>query len=121
MNITVNNSYKVVNALQSKGFTKEQSEGIVDVLETVDFPQVLTTENLKTLATKKDVETLKIALKKDIETLKLAFKKDIEMLRLEFKSDIAELKTGMLKYVTTLVVSIAAIQITIIGLMFKFL
>ena len=47
------------------------------------------------LATKHDVEALRLATKQDVEALRLATKQDVEALRLATKQDIALLRTEM--------------------------
>ena len=70
------------NALMESGFTNEQAQALVTVM----------TDNL---ATKGDIEALRLALEGDIEALRLALEGDIEALRIATKADLKDLNNSM--------------------------
>jgi len=70
-------THKAARTLTTAGFTNEQVEANIEVLMEV-------TSNL---ATKDDIESLRLSTKDDIESLRLATKQDTESLRLATKQD----------------------------------
>lgn len=70
----------IKKGLKSKGYSKNQAEGFVDAIETIDFSN---------MATKSDIDGVKSDInevKSDIDEVK----SDIESLRLSTKSDLKE-------------------------------
>lgn len=86
------NAHPVTRRLEKAKFSKAQVDAQVEVL--VEITDNLATkddiESLR-LATKDDIESLKIATHKDIESLRLATQNDIESLRLSTRKDIEHL------------------------------
>lgn len=74
------------DALTGINVPKDQARAVVESLE-----HKLTSE----LATKSDIEQLRLATKADIDQLRLATKADIEQLRTDFKSEIARMGMDM--------------------------
>ncbi len=77
----------------------------------VKFEKAKDEHLLNNLATKKDIEDLKVSTKKDIEDLKVSTKKDIEDLKVSTKKDIEDLKVSTKK---DLEISIAIVKRDII-------
>ena len=95
MTVTAFDTLKTAKTLTKAGFTKKQADAQVEVL----------IEMTNELATKKDIEDLKLATKKDIEDLKLATEKDLELLGHSLTnsltiriSGIAAIVIGIVKY-----------------------
>ena len=70
-------THRAAKILTTAGFTNEQVDANIEVLMEV-------TNNL---ATKDDIESLRLSTKDDIESLRLSTKDDIESLRLSTKQD----------------------------------
>jgi hypothetical protein len=70
-------THRAAKILTTAGFTSEQVDANIEVLMEV-------TNNL---ATKDDIESLRLSTKDDIESLRLSTKDDIESLRLSTKQD----------------------------------
>jgi CRISPR/Cas system-associated endonuclease Cas3-HD len=67
---------------------------------------------MEQISTKGDLEVTKLALKKDIEEVRLTLQKEIEIVRKE----IAEVKSGIIKWVTGLLVIQTGVIVTIVAL-----
>lgn len=70
-------THRAAKILTTAGFTNEQVDANIEVLMEV-------TNNL---ATKDDIESLRLSTKDDVESLRLSTKDDIESLRLSTKQD----------------------------------
>ena len=70
------------NTLMESGFTNEQAQALVTMM----------TDNL---ATKEDIEALRLALEGDIGAIRLALEGDIEALRLALGGDIEALRLAL--------------------------
>jgi len=85
-------THAAANRFKRAGFTEDQVEALVEVTrETTGLPDI------STLATKSDIEQLRLATKSDIVLLKsdiVLLKSDIEQLRLSTKSDIEQLRVA---------------------------
>ena len=81
---------KFVRALREKAkLSPEQAEGFADAIaEAVQSD----------LATKPDIEALRLSTKADIEALRLSTKADIEALRAATRAEIAEAKADIIKW-----------------------
>ena len=75
-------THRAAKILTTAGFTNEQVDANIEVLMEV-------TNNL---ATKDDIESLRLSTKDDVESLRLSTKDDIESLRLSTKDDIESLR-----------------------------
>ena len=82
-------THRFVKNLTEHGFTEEQAE-------TLAMEQVALLNS--NLATKEDIEKLRLANKADIEKLRLETKADIEKLRLATETKIEAIKSEMLKW-----------------------
>ncbi len=77
------NTHKVVKLLQDKGYSEEQAEGFIEVIEEITLTGV---------ATKQDLHLLRDELKADIIELRKELKADIIGLRNELKDDVLSVK-----------------------------
>ncbi len=73
-------THKFVKDLMATGFTEQQAEVLADGRISGD------------LATKQDIEGLRVSTKADIEGLRVSTKADIDALRVETKADIDGVK-----------------------------
>lgn len=69
------------------------------------------------LATKRDIEELKIATKRDIEDLKISTKRDLTELELRLKAEIEIAKTDMIRWVGGMLVAQAAVIAALVKLL----
>ena len=81
--MAVFDTHKVYTALAAGGFTEAQAQTLIETLG----------ESRDTLATKADVADM--ATKSDLEALRVATKSDLDALRAEFKADLRELELRM--------------------------
>ncbi|MBP7704253.1 MAG: hypothetical protein KA105_03070 [Caulobacter sp.] len=85
--------------LREAGMEQGMAEAVVAVFQHAasppDIGHLATKDDLETLrmATKQDLETLRIATKQDLEALRAATKHDLEALRIATKEDIADMAT----------------------------
>jgi hypothetical protein len=90
--------------LRAVGIPDDQARATVRVV--ADALEV----NLKELATKSDLESLRTELKRDTESLRTEFKSDMKLLQTEFKSDMTALEQRMLiKLGSLMVVGVSAV------------
>ena len=75
--------YSLYDALVSIAVPPDKARAVVDAMEH---------DMATTLATKSDLENLRLATKSDLENLRLATKSDLENLRLGTKSDLESLR-----------------------------
>ncbi len=75
-------THKVYTALAAGGFTETQAQTLIETLS----------ESRDALATKADLEALRVATKADLEALRVATKADLEALRVATKADLRELE-----------------------------
>ena len=82
--------YSLYDALVSINVPSDKARAVVDAMERDMLTQLASKSDLENLrvAAKTDVENLRLAVKADVENLRLAVKADIENLRLAVKSDI---------------------------------
>lgn len=108
-------THKFIKHLTENGFTEQQAEVLaeeqVNLLNSnlatkADIADVKADIEKLRLATKADIEKLRLAtkadiadVKADIESLRLATKADIEKLRQEIKTDMANLRAELVKWV----------------------
>ena len=119
-------THKFVKHLTENGFTEQQAEALADeqvnllnsnLATKSDIADVKRDIEKLRLATKSDIESLRLATKSDIadvkrdiealrqetktdiEKLRLATKADIEALRQEIKTDMANLRAELVKWV----------------------
>lgn len=95
-------TYKIVQLLQTKGYTKEEAEGFIEAIREI---------NIIGVATKQDISDLRDELKEEIAEVRNELKQDIADLRDELKQDMNTLKGEMLKF--QLIQTIALIGVMI--------
>lgn len=78
---------EIADQLKKAGFTPQQAEASARV-----FMGIASTD----LATKRDVDDLKIAVKRDLDELKIAVKRDLDELKIAAKRDLDDLEIGLL-------------------------
>ena len=90
--------------MEAVGFSRDQAEAMADEQAKLLDERLATKTDLEALklAVGKDIEALRLAVGKDIESLRLAVGKDIEALRVATKADLqtglAETKADILKW-----------------------
>lgn len=89
-------TYRTVNLLKERGYTKKQAEGFIEVMQEV---------TLSGVATKEGVQNVKEELKEDIQDVrseiqevKEELKQDIQDVRNELKEDIQQSRNESLKF-----------------------
>ena len=82
--------YSLYDALVSINVQADKARAVVDAMERGMLTQLASKSDLEILrvAGKSDVENLRLVVKADIENLRLAVKADVENLRLAVKADI---------------------------------
>ena len=82
--------YSLYDALVSINVPADKARAVVDAMERDMLTQLASKSDLENLrvAGKSDVENLRLVVKADIENLRLAVKADVENLRLAVKADI---------------------------------
>ena len=82
-------TYAAVKKLKEAGFTEQQAEAQTALLTDVIAGELATKRDIETV--KLDIENVRAELKRDIETVRL----DIENVRAELKRDIEALRADM--------------------------
>ena len=79
-----------VKRLMQSGMPEAQAEALVEVVsKTADMPDV------SGLATKEDLEQLRLATKADLDQLRLATKTDLDQLRVTTKADLEQVRAAL--------------------------
>lgn len=88
------------NKLKEAGFTERQAQAQAEALVAVVDSNLATKTDIEMLrlATKTDIEMLRHDTKTDIETLRHDTKIDIETLRHDIRADIAETRAEIIKW-----------------------
>jgi len=71
---------------------------------------------MEQISTKGDLEVTKLTLQKEIEEVRLTLQKEIEEVRLTLQKEIAEVKSGIIKWVISLLLVQTGVIVTIITL-----
>ena len=108
MNAVAFDTLKFVRALRDKAkLSPEQAEGFADAIAEAVQNDLATKTDIEALrlSTKADIEALRLstkadieAVKADIEALRLSTKSDIEALRASTKADVADAKADIIKW-----------------------
>ena len=69
------------------------------------------------LTLQKEIEEVRLTLKKEIQEVRLTLQKEIEQARLTLQKEIAEAKSGIIKWVTGLLIVQTGVIVTIITLL----
>lgn len=108
-------THQFVKHLTANGFTEQQAEALAR--EQVNLLN-------SNLATKADIEALRLAtkadiesVKADIETLRLATKADIETLRQETRADIESVKADLLKWMFGAMIAQGGLVVALVKLL----
>lgn len=110
---------KTARALESKGFSREQSEALAEQLaesRSIDLSHVATQDDLLTTRDelKREIGELGSSLRGEIGELRLSLKGEIAEVKAGLKVEIAEAKADLLKVIITVAVLNVA---TVIGAM----
>lgn len=97
-------TYKVINLLQDKGFSKEQSEGILAIMQQV---------SISGMATKQDIQDLKESTKQDIQDLRESARQDVQNLEVKVERLIGETKNEMLKFQIIQTIAIVGVMVAL--------
>lgn len=115
MNVVAFDSHAYVKKLEAAGVPEAQAEVHAEIIAHLIEGE---------LATKRDIEALRLATKQDIEASSQATKHDVEQLRLEMKTleanlkhGIAAGKAGLLKWIAGLLVAQAGFIVAAIKLL----
>ena len=117
-------THTFVKHLTRAGMDEQQAEALVEFQVQLINDSLATKQDIEALrlATKQDIEALRLAtkqdieeVKRDIEALRLATEQSIEALRLETKKDIAALKTDMQKMELRLTLRLGSVIIAAMG------
>ena len=102
-------TYKIVQLLQEKGYSKEQAEGFIETIQHIALPGVATKEDIH--KSDKKADKIHNELKQDIASLRSEIaevrselKEEINSLRTEVKEDVANLRNDLTKliYINTI-------------------
>ena len=116
-------THRFIKNLTDHGFTEEQAEVLANEQVTLLNGNLATKTDIEALrlATKTDIEALQQATKTDIEALQQATKtdialiqRDIEVLRKETKADIANLKADLLKWMFGALIAQGGVIVTLV-------
>jgi len=122
MTVTEQSRHQLFKRLE-KVLGMEDAGTLLDLLPPVGWGDVATKHDLDDLrvATKHDLDDLRVATKRDIDDLRVAAKGDMDLLRSEFKGDLRELKSDLKDELTSklrgLFFAIAALFLTVAGLL----
>ncbi len=125
-------THKFIKHLTEHGFTEEQAEVLADEQVNLLNSNLATKIDIEALrlvtktdieGIKADIEALRLATKADIEALRLAtkvdiegIKADIEALRRATKVDIANLKVDLLKWMIGALIAQGAVVVALLSL-----
>jgi hypothetical protein len=93
MTATTFDTLKFARTLRDRAhFTNEQAEGMAEAISEVVQNDIATKTDIESLriSTNTDIESLRISTKTDIESLRISTNTDIESLRISTKADIRE-------------------------------
>ena len=116
-------THRFIKNLTDHGFTEEQAEVLANEQVNLLNGNLATKTDIEALrlATKTDIEALQQATKTDIEALQQATKtdialiqRDIEVLRKETKADIANLKADLLKWMFGALIAQGGVIVTLV-------
>ncbi len=104
---------KFIRQLESGGVPRDQAEATAEALvEALGSGDLATRTDLEALrlATKADLEALRLATKADLEALRLATKADLEALRGELRAEIRDAKVDLIKWMVGIGVGLFVAQ-----------
>jgi hypothetical protein len=115
---TAFDTLKAARDLEAAGIDSRQAEAIVSTIRQ-SGDAVATKSDLEAvrIAMSADVEGVRIALSADLEAVRIATRADLDTARSAMRADLAELKSDMLKVAIGIVIANVGLTVTLIKLL----
>ncbi len=107
MTATAFDTLKAARDLEAAGIDSRQAEAIVSTIR----------QSGDAVATKSDLEAVRIAMSADVEGARIALRADLDTARSAMRADLAELKSDMLKVAIGIVIANVGLTVTLIKLL----
>ena len=107
MTATAFDTLKAARDLEAAGIDSRQAEAIVSTIR----------QSGDAVATKSDLEAVRIAMSADVEGARIALRADLDTARSAMRADLAELKSDMLKGAIGIVIANVGLTVTLIKLL----
>ena len=107
MTATAFDTLKAARDLEAAGIDSRQAEAIVSTIR----------QSGDAVATKSDLEAVRIAMSADLEAVRIALRADLDTARSAMRADLAELKSDMLKVAIGIVIANVGLTVTLIKLL----
>ena len=107
MTATAFDTLKAARDLEAAGIDSRQAEAIVSTIR----------QSGDAVATKSDLEAVRIAMSADLEAARIALRADLDTARSAMRADLAELKSDMLKVAIGIVIANVGLTVTLIKLL----
>ena len=107
MTATAFDTLKAAQDLEAAGIDSRQAEAIVSTIR----------QSGDAVATKSDLEAVRIAMSADVEGVRIALRADLDTARSAMRADLAELKSDMLKGAIGIVIANVGLTVTLIKLL----
>ena len=107
MTATAFDTLKAARDLEAAGIDSRQAEAIVSTIR----------QSGDAVATKSDLEAVRIAMSADVEGVRIALRADLDTARSAMRADLAELKSDMLKVAIGIVIANVGLTVTLIKLL----
>ena len=107
MPATAFDTLKAARDLEAAGIDSRQAEAIVSTIR----------QSGDAVATKSDLEAVRIAMSADVEGARIALRADLDTARSAMRADLAELKSDMLKGAIGIVIANVGLTVTLIKLL----
>jgi hypothetical protein len=104
---TAFDTLKAARDLEAAGIDSRQAEAIVSTIR----------QSGDAVATKSDLEAVRIAMSADLEAARIALRADLDTARSAMRADLAELKSDMLKVAIGIVIANVGLTVTLIKLL----
>ena len=104
---TAFDTLKAARDLEAAGIDSRQAEAIVSTIR----------QSGDAVATKSDLEAVRIAMSADVEGVRIALRADLDTARSAMRADLAELKSDMLKVAIGIVIANVGLTVTLIKLL----
>ena len=107
MTATAFDTLKAARDLEAAGIDSRHAEAIVSTIR----------QSGDAVATKSDLEAVRIAMSADVEGVRIALRADLDTARSAMRADLAELKSDMLKVAIGIVIANVGLTVTLIKLL----
>ena len=107
MTATAFDTLKAARDLEAAGIDSRQAEAIVSTIR----------QSGDAVATKSDLEAVRIAMSADVEGVRIALRADLDTAWSAMRADLAELKSDMLKVAIGIVIANVGLTVTSIKLL----